>query len=74
MMDGTGWKSRLAPTSNPSSLVVSEQALLAIEKMLDRHRIEPTREGGLIWSVELDGHSFSLTLDRHGRVRASEHE
>ena len=70
-MTETGWKSRLAPTSNWGSQSVSETALLTLEKMLDEQSIAPAVDGGLIWSVHIDGHSFSLTLDRHGRVRAS---
>lgn len=72
-MSETGWKSRLSPTIGYDQYV-SEQALLAIETMIDKQTIGPTRDGGLIWSVHIDGHSFSLTLDRHGRVRCSEHD
>lgn len=71
-MAETGWKSRLALTSTGGSQAVSEAALLTLEQMLDEQKITAASDGGLIWSVYIDGHSFSLTLDRHGRVRASE--
>jgi hypothetical protein len=67
---------RLPEMQHAVSLVVgpqqvSEKAIAAIEWMLTLAKVTAEPGGGLTWAIELDGYSFSMTVDRDGSVRAT---
>jgi len=59
------------PLAVPAHLQVSEKAIGAIENMLARAIVKAEPGGGLTWEIELDGYTYSMTVDRDGNVRAT---
>ena len=55
----------------PPTAEVAEKAIIAIEWMLTRAKVSAEPGGGLTWEIELDGYSYSMTVDRDGNVRAT---
>lgn len=51
---------------------VSEKAITAIVHMLENARWKATGpDGGVEWIIELDGHSYTMSIDRDGVVRGT---
>lgn len=57
----------------PPQAEIAEKAIVAIEWMLTRAKVTAGLDGGLTWSIELDGHAFEIEVDRDGAVRSSTH-
>jgi hypothetical protein len=62
---------RAVSLSVPASEPISEKAVIAIEWMLTQAKVSAEPGGGLTWEIELDGYSYSMTVDRDGHVRAT---
>lgn len=56
----------------PPNAAISEKAITAVEWMLVRAKVTAEVGGGLTYAIELDGYSYSITVDRDGNVRATE--
>lgn len=55
----------------PPNKQIAEKAITAIEWMLTQATVSAEADGGLTWEIELDGYSYSMTVDCEGKVRAT---
>ena len=55
----------------PAHLQISEKAIGAIENMLKRAIVTAEPGGGMTWEIEMDGYTYSMTVDRDGNVCAT---
>jgi hypothetical protein len=49
---------------------IANKAMDAIFDMLARMRFQARHDGGLEWLIELDGHAYTMDIDRDGNVRS----